>query len=334
MSHANSAPKKRNPIWIVLGIFAGVFAVGLVLCCGIGLWIIQFPSVSADAATSFDSDSIAVPTFPQKGTSKRFPGTAIRTELVLGDGSGYGTPAGANSRLWIYLPEQKVPVASLPCVLICGAGSTMLTGMRLGDGDEPEHLPYVAAGFAVVAYDLDGPGMTEEPEVKAYEAFRSSNAGLVNARNAMEYALTQIPEVNPKQIFAVGHSSAGGTALLFAAHEPRLAGCVAFAPCSDLKARFPGFVVRGLSTTFQGLPEFLVKSSARTHEQKLHCPVMLFHAADDSNVPIQESRDFVARLKQSGKDATLLEVPTGDHYEPMISTGIPAGIAWMKKQLK
>ncbi len=149
MSYSDSVSKKRNPIWIIFGIFAAIFAGGLVLCCGVGLWLIQFPSVPAGATSSFDSSSISVPAFPQGGSSKRFPGIGIRTELVLGDGSGYGTPAGANSRFWIYLPEKQVPPASLPCILICGAGSTMLSGMKLGDGDEPEHLPYVQAGFAV-----------------------------------------------------------------------------------------------------------------------------------------------------------------------------------------
>ncbi len=59
-------------------------------------------------------------------------------------------------------------------------------------------------------------------EIRKYEAFRAADAGLINARNALEYTLAKVPEVNAKQLFSVGHSSAGTLALLFAEHEPRL----------------------------------------------------------------------------------------------------------------
>ena len=201
-------------------------------------------------------------------------------------------------------------------------------------GDEPEHLPYVKAGFVVVAYDLDGDSPNKDPEERSYNAFRASNAGLINAVQALEYTLAKIPEVNPQRIFTAGHSSAGTMALLFAEHEPRIAGCIAYAPCSDLKNRLPAVLVRTLSSQLKDLPEFLVRSSPRTHEANLKCPVMVFHAADDSNVPVQESRDFVKRLKDSGKDVTLVEVPSGDHYQPMLDSGIPSGIEWVKSKWK
>lgn len=304
------------------------------ICCGAALWLTRFPSVATSASQAFEYGTKPAPAVSSKGTSKTIQGIGEKTEVVFGDGSGYGKPAGSNSRLWVYMPVAKLQPNSTPCVLICGAGSTLMTGMRLGPGDEAEHLPYLKAGFVVVAYDLDGPSTGDAPEPKSYQAFRDSNAGLANAQNAIEYVLSNIPEVNPKQIFSAGHSSAGTTALLLAEHEPRLAGCVAFAPCTDLQARIPGALVRTLSFTFEGLPEFLVRSSPRTHEMRIHTTVMLFHAADDSNVPIEESRNFVARLKSAGEDATLMEVAAGGHYQPMIDLGIPAGIEWIKQHLK
>ena len=294
----------------------------------------RFPSVPTSASQAFDYGTNPAPAVSSKRSSKSFHGIGERTEVVFGDGSGYGKPAGSNSRLWVYMPDAKLQPSSTPCVLICGAGSTMMTGMKLSDGDEAEHLPYLKAGFVVVAYDLDGPSTDNAPEPTSYQAFRDSNAGLANAQIAMEYVLSNIPEVNPKQIFSAGHSSAGTTALLVAEHDPRLAGCVAFAPCTDLQARIPGALVRTLSLTFEGLPEFLVKSSPRTHEMRIQCPVMLFHAADDSNVPIEENRAFASRLQSAGKEVTVKEVATGGHYQPMIDTGIPAGIEWIKLHLK
>ena len=255
----NQQSKKSNKIWIVLGVLGGFCLLTIGVCCGVGLWLTRFPSVSASASQAFDYGTKPTSVVPNQVTSKSFPGIGERTDVVFGNGSGYGKPAGSNSRLWVYMPVAKLHPGSTPCVLICGAGSTMMTGMKLSEGDEAEHLPYLKAGLIVVAYDLDGPSAGDGPEPKSYEAFRDANAGLVNANIAIEYVLYKIPEVNPKQIFSAGHSSAGTTSLLFAEHEPRLAGCIAFAPCTDLKARVPGALVRTLSFTFDGLPEFLVR---------------------------------------------------------------------------
>jgi dipeptidyl aminopeptidase/acylaminoacyl peptidase len=118
-------------------------------------------------------------------------------------------------------------------------------------------------------------------------------------------------------------------ALLFAEHEPRLAGCVAYAPCVDV----PGFLggrMTFLSWQLPGLADFAVQSSPTTHESRLSCPVFLFHAEGDENVSVEESRSFANRLKGAGKDVTIVTVPGGDHYQSMIDQGIPKGIEWLK----
>ena len=81
-----------------------------------------------------------------------------------------------------------------------------------------------------------------------------------------------------------------------------------------------------------GLTDFIVQSSPRTHESRLNCPLFLFHAEDDSNVSVTESRLFAERLKGLGKDVTLNIVPEGDHYDSMIDEGIPTGIEWIKSR--
>ncbi len=310
--------------------------------------LVQFvPKRASHGAGTFDVKSAPAPADPKVGEEEVADGVRFR-EVVFGNGSGNGTPPGANGRLWIYLPEGKTDAASLPCVFIAGAGATPVQGMQLSEGDQDEHFPYVKAGFAVVAFDIDGGGSASDmnfdetqpqPEVQiqdvtGYKSFRASQAGLINARNALEYTLAHVPEVNPKQLFSAGHSSAGSLALLFAEHEPRLAGCVAYAPATDMKSRMPGAVVRVMGNMFPNVAEFIVQSSPRTHEDKLNCPTLIFHAVDDQTVPIAESRAFVKRLKAMNKDITIEEVPTGDHYESMISEGIPKGIEFIKKHLK
>lgn len=333
MSSGRPPQKSSRALWIVLGTLGGGFLLLSAICCGGVVWLSRFPSVPASALLPFENAGYVTPAFPTEGTevgSPLIPDGFVCHEIVLGDGSGFGLPPGSNGRMYVYTPIESDPGTQLPCVLIAPAGSTLMEGMDLGEGDVSEHVPYLEAGFVVVAFSLDGPSSGTAPDAKAYTQFRASRAGLMNAHNAIEYALTQLPQVNPQQIFVAGHSSAGTLAVLFAEHEPRLAGCVAFAPCIDLKARLPVFLIRTLSGTLDGLAEFIVKSSPMTHEAQLQCPIMVFHATDDSNVPVGPSRDFVHRMKAAGKNATLVEVPAGDHYDSMIDEGIPRGIEWMK----
>jgi dipeptidyl aminopeptidase/acylaminoacyl peptidase len=202
-----------------------------------------------------------------------------------------------------------------------------------GEGNPDEYLPYVKAGYAVLAYDLDGPDYTGDPESmkKAFEAFKASRAGLVNARNALEYAINNAPEIDPKRIYAAGHSSAATHALLFAAHEPRLAGVIAYAPAADLPKWF-GPRMRLVSMMVPGCVDFITQSSPSTHASQIKCPTFLFHAEDDMTCSIEETKAFSETLKQQGTPVALVTVTTGDHYESMINEGIPAGIKWLGEQ--
>lgn len=318
----NPPPAKSSQVlWIVLGVVGAGLALMFVVCCGGVVWFAQSPAASAAAKQPFEFASVPVPQFVA-GKETTEDGVRFREVMLQGGGPGAG------GRLWVYRPEAELAPRSATCVLIAGAGSTMLTGMSLGDGDQDEHYPYVKAGFVVVAYDLDGEDTGDA--AGDYAKWKASRAGLVNARNALEYTLQQLPEVNPQRVFAAGHSSAASHALLFAAHEPRLAGVAAYAPCVNIPQRMPGVLVRVLQAQMPGLVDFLTQSSPHTHEARLACPVFLFGAADDDNTPLKDTQAFADRLKSQGKEVTLETVAHGGHYESMIADGIPRGIEWMK----
>lgn len=336
-------PPKRGGWGVVLIILFALIGGGAVLlcaCCGGGVLIFNSaPTVRASANEPFKVSSVPPPLFPDRGAALPFePGIELY-RVSLGPTGGFPIIPGHGGNLWIYLPAGNHTPKSLPCVLITGAGTNLLHGLEWGDlraeGGSPEHLPYVRAGFAVVTYELDGPwneaGGNNELQ-RAYAAFRSAQAGLVNARNALEYVLGHVPEIDPSRIYSAGHSSAGTHALLFAEHEPRLAGCIAFAPCIDLTERMSPALIRTFSLVMPGVADFAVQSSPKTHEARLNCPVFLFHADDDTNVPCEDSRACSQRLKGLGKNVTLVTVRTGDHYESMIDEGIPAAIAWLKQR--
>jgi dienelactone hydrolase len=330
----NPPTPSRGPSCLLIGLFilgGGALTCGLV-CCGGVMFLSQPPRASAAARELFDLGDVPLPTLPDRGRMTEVVPRVLKEEASFSD-TGDAIP-GHGSKLLIYLPAGQHKPQSLPCILITGAGSNLLSGMSLGDGDSNEHIPYAQAGYAVVAYELDGKSEADgdvEEMRRAYEAFKASRAGLVNARNALQYVLEKVPEVNPQQIYAAGHSSAGTHALLFAEHEPRLAGVIAYAPAISVTERF-GPALRAFSFQLPGVVDFAAQSSPDTHRQRLKCPTFLFHAEDDSNCSIDDTRAFYQQLNEQGTEVTFETAKTGDHYQSMIDEGIPAAIRWLRQQ--
>ena len=213
-------------------------------------------------------------------------------------------------------------------MFVAPAGAPIFAGNSQTDDDRAEHLPYVRAGYAVAALDIDG-AFDEKDKTPAniqatYAKFKAAAGGVVNGKNALEYVLARLPEVDPERLYVAGHSSAAIWALLFAEHEPRIKGCIAYAPLADLFGRAPGKRA-GVESSFPGI----ARLSPQEGVERLKCPVFVFHAEDDHNISIEITRRFVALLKQTNSDVTFRTVPTGDHYQSMIKEGIPQGIKWL-----
>ncbi|MBN2216678.1 MAG: prolyl oligopeptidase family serine peptidase [Pirellulales bacterium] len=239
---------------------------------------------------------------------------------------------GQWDKLYVYLPEGDHSTKSLPCVLIAPAGSNLVIGMTLSSNSQPEHLPYVQAGFAVVAYELDG--HLENPDNsyvwdirRAVDQFAASEYGLVNARNALTYISARVPEIDPDRIYTAGHSSAATMALVLAEHEPRIHGCIAYAPVTTLAHRFDDdSILRLLGPKARKIIDHW---SPHMFSDRMNCPVMLFHSRADDVVSYSESTDFARLLQQHNKKVDLVLTNHGDHYESMIHEGIRKGIAWL-----
>jgi dienelactone hydrolase len=331
------APPKSGPNWLLIigGIVGGGGLLLALACCGGIAYLSRPPVASAAAREPLTYADVPIPAFGEKDFAEIEPGVRLAQIEIQGTTDdttgGYYNPPGHGGTLNLYLPAGQHAPQSLSCILITGAGSNLLSGMQVSEADWPEHIPYVKAGFAVIAYELDGPSWGDEPEEmrEAFDAFQASRAGLVNARNAIEFATTRVPEINPARIYAAGHSSAGSHALLFAAHEPRLAGVIAYAPATDLPKWF-GQRLRLVSFVLPEAVDFVTQSSPSTHAARIKCPAFLFHAEDDQTCEIADSRAFAQTLKTQGTDATLATVPTGDHYDSMIDQGIPQAIQWLK----
>jgi dienelactone hydrolase len=302
-----------------------------VLWLGLALLGISLGSCQQRVATppGAPAPTVAVKDLPALGPSRKLENGVLLREASWG--------AGLTARkVWVYLPEKPPADAKLPCVLIAPAGSTLLTGMGLADGDRAEHLPYVRAGFAVVAYSIDGPsaGDRDEDVIQALPVFFAADAGVVNARQALDYALHNVDMIDPAHVYTAGHSSAATLSLLVAANEPRVKACVAYAPATDVEQRFPAQALRQLDRAVPGTKDNVAKWSPKNQVTKLTCPVFLFHAEDDTNVPIGQTAAFAETLKKTNPKVTFVRAKRGNHHDSMIKEGIPQAIKWLQEQGK
>jgi dienelactone hydrolase len=304
---------------LILGVGAGVFLASRAV----------YRAVQKAAGNTGGITAVTPADFPPRPAMRQLEPGVQFCEIRRGDVSEAGL------RLWLYLPggvNTPHPARSLPCVLVAPAGSNLIVGMDLGDGDRAEHLPYVRAGYAVMAYELDGhvPGgmrsATELQTRKAIRQFMRADAGQATAKAAIDYLLAKVPEVDPSRIFAAGHSSAGTLAVQLSVNEPRLRGAIAYAPCTDLEARL-GNNLSNIDAAVPGAKDFVRRNSPKNLGPP-RCPLMVFHARDDSNVPVTESESYAA----SHANVTLVTADRGNHYDSMIRQGVPRGIAWLRSQ--
>lgn len=240
------------------------------------------------------------------------------------------------TKVWIYRPENAAD-QKVPCVLIAPAGTRLFHGMDLAEGDRPEHLPYVKAGFIVVAYEIDG-ALSDDPwdaeVIRALKRFKTALTGVRNARDALNFALKKVPAIDPRRIYAAGHSSAATLALVVAANDRRVKGCIAFAPCVDVPGRIGKETLAVFDQNVDGFSALIRRYSPDANVSRLRSALFLFHAEDDDNVPIAETVAFAERVRKSNKSVDLVKVKTGGHYDSMIKEGIPRAIAWIKSHEK
>ena len=260
---------------------------------------------------------------PLAGHAKPPPAAVAPDTLHTADGK----------QVWVYLPKNAPAKTKLACILIPPAGSRLFHGMTLGEGDQPEHLPWVAAGFAVISFDISGPAPekldSDVPLIQAAKTFETARFGVSDGLAALDVALAKYPQIDPARLYVAGHSSAGTLSLQLAAASDRFKGCVAFAPITDvgehLKAALPE-----LDGALPGFADAIRQASPSSQLDAFRCPIFLFHAADDTHVSTAAAVAFRDALLAHHKTVEYVAVDTGGHYDSMIQQGMPKAIAWVK----
>jgi len=328
-------------VLIVLGgLYLAVRRFGLFRVCapvyllvtGIGVLL----AMSAGPGRSGDGDLISPRVAnigPAVAGASSSAGGVTRSEFTIPpDAARSGPPL----KLVVYRQDRATAAterASSPCVIIAPAGSNLLSGRDFGVGDHPEALPWAQAGYVVVQVAL--PGTFADPEEitiaeiqRTFAAFSAARAGLGCVEQVLAYIKQEIPQVDPRRIATVGHSSAGTLALLAAESNPEIKACVAFAPCTDI-AEFHRSNFIFLDFIIPSVRTFCRDSSPINHVDRLQCPVFYFQADDDSVTPLAGAARFVDAAKGKRKLVDFVRVKAGGHYQSMIDEGIPRAIRWL-----
>lgn len=300
------------------------FIVSLLLLIGCKTSQSRLPQVSENKQKNLDIKEM--PTLPT--AEKKEEGIIVhKVKLDKKDES---------SNVWIYLPE-KTESKKLPVVLIAAAGSYLFNGVSLGQGDQPEHLPYVRKGYAVIAYETPGSLKGVDLEqvedsrlLKAINDFKNSKAGLINEQNALNYALEKVPSLDSDRIYVAGHSSAATLSLIVAANDPRIKAAIAYAPATELEKKLSD-ALDHFNNYVPGFKDFIKENSPKNNISKINIPVFIFQAEDDSVIPIEDTNKFVSELQKVNSNVTFITAKKGDHYDSMIQEGLPKGIDWLSK---
>lgn len=278
-----------------------------------------------DAATETKpADSVTLPQRP----GLRSEGIGIVSGQVQ-----FTNRVGSSLTVKVYLPEGQYPNKSLPAVMMAPAGTLCITGIAMTPEYTPEHLLYVRDGFAVIAYSLSGPFSGDPNEnrrglTKSAQEFHAAGGGLIDAQDALSFALARFPEINPEYVLAAGFSSAGTHALMLSYKEPRIKGVAAYSPALNLKDRF-GSDVSVLRRDLPRIATWLDEYSADRLGAP-RCPIMIFHARDDDNTPFSDSQNYA---NQYPGQITLVAVNRGGHGDALMSQGIPAGIRFFRSNI-
>jgi dipeptidyl aminopeptidase/acylaminoacyl peptidase len=221
--------------------------------------------------------------------------------------------AGRKLLAWLAIPEGKGP---FPGVLYAHGGHA------LEPNDYKAARPLVEAGFAVLLPAWRG----ENGNPGHYEYCY----GEVDDAEAAVGFLANLPEVNSKELFAVGHDTGATIVMLLAELSPRLKGVAACGGLPDLR----GLLEDG-TVAIENLPfdendpvELDLRSPAR-HVKDLQCPLLLYYAERGDEPYFLQAMRMQEDVDKYLKDVRVERVEGTDHLH-LIDRVLPRIVRFMR----
>jgi pimeloyl-ACP methyl ester carboxylesterase len=180
----------------------------------------------------------------------------------------------------------------------------------------------VAAGFAAVAFDQRGHGVSDGPM-----------DGRVLDDVATMAALLREALGSPDAAIALRGSSMGGCLAILAAPIAGARAVVAICPAD------PEGLRRGLESgelqfdaDAPALNRFLATHDLHEAVESLQIPLLLLHAEGDERVPVQHSRELAERM--TARESRLITVPGGHHRSVQHDPELRAvTLRWLERAL-
>lgn len=261
---------------------------------------------------------------------------------------------GTTNKLWLYVPDtggRPILDRSLPLVLFAPSGTQGLNGSAPSEIDEAEHLPWVRAGFAVAAFEVDGAlpiakdgaAPSAQDYLKSIHAFRETAGGLINAFEARGAVKSLLPEVDAERVVFVGSGSGATIALNLARAwnaQPWARAVVAFSPILDIAGATDKLMLDALDSAQPGVAKFARESSPGLVPEQLKTPAFLFTSREPAvSITGETTSDaaslerYADQLRAAGQSPQLVVMPTGDPYTAMVRDGIDLAIEWTQREL-
>jgi dienelactone hydrolase len=246
-----------------------------------------------------------------------------------------------SSRLVVFLPTHPAK-PKLPCIFVAPSATAPLYGQTIDEETMVygNYINYAKAGYAVVAHDVDGyideVGHISDPPsamvIDSLKAFKASDAGVLNAKLAIDYAVARIPQIDPNAMYVAGTGSGGTIALMVAATDPRIKAAIAYSPITNLPGKHAA-LVETISKSVPGYKEFIDRSSPHNQIDKMKKPLFVFHNDRSTETSLADTTSFVESVQKNnslvsfthGQDQNLTN---GDYLS------IKQAIEWLNTQQK
>jgi dipeptidyl aminopeptidase/acylaminoacyl peptidase len=211
-----------------------------------------------------------------------------------------------------YLTMPNGPAKNLPAIVLPHGGPSA----RDEWGFDWLSQFYAARGFAVIQPQFRGSSGYGDAWFQK-NGFQSWKVAIGDVLDAGRWLVSQ-GIADKAKLAIVGLSYGGYAALQSAVTDPSLfKAVVAIAPVTDLaalKEESRGWTDFQLTRDFIGSGPHIREGSPAQNADRIKVPVLLFHAENDRNVRIAESRLMDNKLKAAGVPHELVTWPSLDHY--------------------
>jgi acetyl esterase/lipase len=272
------------------------------------------------AAPSVSPTALAVRTALAQGPTAVPSIVKARRGQIVYRNITYTAAFGQPEQLDVYVPKGNPPIGGWPVIVaIHGGGWRRLDKSGYGPRIASAFVPH---GYVVVApnYPLSSPGNPTWPrnieDLETVVRWVRLNAGTFNIDAGRIVAMGESAGANLADLLGTGSPFAGTTS---SADSAAVEAVVSFSAPTDLAALYAASPLAGKAVAqFLGgrptaVPGSYAAASPVHQVRPGDPPTFLVHGANDPLVPVSQSEELAAALRDAGVPRQLVVIPGGGH---------------------